>query len=139
VSANIAPAAVQEMCHATFVDYIDRAVALSDRAIALRNKLQPLFDVVTVSANRTTASGDIVDKFRNPLAIKLMMNVLGMPAGPCRQPLGKMSWDGLQKVRNALTTVWTESPEILKPIEGFFNVNIGKRLADEELWQSLSY
>ena len=33
-------------------------------------------------------------KARNPLPVKTLMNILGMPAGPCRQPLGKMNRAG---------------------------------------------
>jgi 4-hydroxy-tetrahydrodipicolinate synthase len=67
------------------------------------------------------------------------MNVLGMPSGPCRQPLGKMSRAAIQKVREALVTVWLKDREVLSPIEEFFKVSIGDRLANDELWAKLSY
>jgi 4-hydroxy-tetrahydrodipicolinate synthase len=136
VVSNIAPAAVQKMC---------RTILENDVASAelLCNQLAPLFKIVTVVAGRNIAIGSqfktITDKFRNPLPIKTAMNGLGMPAGPCRQPLGKMSMAGVQQVRSALATVWRKSPEILQPIEEFFDVKIAERLANQELWASLAY
>lgn len=132
VISNIAPLAVQMMCQA-----INKGnIAEADR---IKNQLDPLFKIVTVLAERMTSTGTITDKFRNPLPIKTAMNGLGMPAGPCRQPLGKMSQGGAQKVREALKTVWTNSPEVLQPIEGFFSVSIDKQLANDDLWEKLSY
>ena len=137
VISNIAPAAVQKMCN---------AILRKDdgKAEIIRSKLCPLFKAVTVLANRDVFDAfcippvTVTDKFRNPLPIKTMMNALGMPAGPCRQPLGKMSIAGVQQVREALVTVWLKDREILEPIEGFFKVNIGQRLTDESLWASLA-
>jgi len=132
VISNIAPAAVQEMC---------RAIILGDKTKAemIEAKLSPLFKNVTVPAPRLIGKLAVIDKFRNPLAIKTMMNGLKMPAGPCRKPLGKMSQTGVQQVREALTKVWTQSPEILKPIEKFFSVDISQRLADDSVWAKLAY
>ncbi len=132
VISNIAPFAVQKMCQAVFSGNLSGA----DETKA---KLDPLFKVVTVLADRGQHGLSIIDKFRNPLPIKTMMNGLGMPAGPCRQPLGKMSLLGVRMVHDALSSVWKDSPEVLLPIEEFFNVNIGARLADEEIWRALAY
>lgn len=132
VVSNIVPAAVQRMCHAILFGNIMVAKRI-------RDKLDPLFELVTVLAPRTINDNTVTDKFRNPLPIKTIMNVLGMPAGPCRQPLGKMSQEGLQKIRDTLSNVWAQSPEILQPIEACFDVNIYKRLEDDELWAKLSY
>lgn len=139
VVSNIAPAAVQEMCLAAL-----RGDIVS--AARFRDKLQPLFDIVTVFAERImlapkerTGTMVVTDKFRNPLPIKTAMNALGMPSGPCRQPLGKMSFKGMEKVRAALKIVWLQNPEVLAPIEEFFKVNIGQRLADNNLWMRLAY
>jgi len=132
VVSNIAPAAVQKMCLA-----INRQDITT--AIKLRNQLQPLFDMVTVSALRSVNKKEITDKFRNPLPIKTAMNALGMPSGPCRQPLGKMSASGIEKVRTALCDVNEKSPEIFAPIEDFFNVNIKVRLASASSWLGSMY
>jgi 4-hydroxy-tetrahydrodipicolinate synthase len=137
VASNIAPAAVQAMCSAVLNHH-------NEAAEAIRDKLSPLFEIVTVTAPRTVvdssgAESVIEDVFPNPSAIKVAMNVLGMPSGPCREPLGKMTSAGMHKVREALSKVWLSSPEILSPIEEFFGINIGERLANEHLWESLSY
>jgi 4-hydroxy-tetrahydrodipicolinate synthase len=133
VISNIAPAAVQEMCQAILRGDLEKAATK-------RWQLDALFKMVTVTADRKAESGRVVaDRFRNPLPIKTIMNGLGMPAGPCRQPLGKMSITGVQKVREALSYVWENSPEVLRPIESFFSVNIGDRLKDDKLWAKLFY
>jgi 4-hydroxy-tetrahydrodipicolinate synthase len=114
-------------------------------AARLQDILKPLFEIVTVFAERTvptfTRTGDatVKDKFRNPLAVKTAMNGLGMPAGPCRPPLGKMTAKGVQKVHVAVSAVWKQNPEVLLPIEEFFGVSIDDQLANAELWRSLSY
>ena len=136
VTSNIAPAAVQAMC---------QAILKHDNATAekLRDQLAPLFEIVTVTASRRVvdysgAESTVEDTFPNPSAIKTAMNVLGMPSGPCRESLGKMTYAGAQKVRDALCKVWLSSHEVLLPIEEFFGVNIEERLANDHLWSSLS-
>lgn len=138
VTANIAPATVQEMCRFLHDKNLPEAQKLAE-------KLEPLFKVVTVFAERIEnirkglEAVVVKDKFRNPLPIKTMMAGLGMPVGPCRQPLGKMSPAGVAIVRQALMTVWGKNPEVLRPVEEFFNVDIDKQLSNEELWRSLAY
>ena len=72
------------------------------------------------------------------MPIKTAMNMLGMPSGPCRQPLGKMSEEAVNIVRRSLAIVYEESPAILRPVEEFFSVDIGQRLADERLCMSFA-
>jgi len=138
VVSNIAPFEVERMCLAV----IQGDVA---QAEIIRDKLAPLFKIVTVLADREISDfwlpqGTVIsDKFRNPLPIKTAMNGLGMPAGPCRQPLGKMSAAGTQKVRQALQTVWDSSPDVLMPVQEFFGVDIADRLKNDSLWAGLSY
>jgi 4-hydroxy-tetrahydrodipicolinate synthase len=76
---------------------------------------------------------------RNPLAYKALMSILGMPSGMCRQPLGKMTPNGLQTVLDAVRKVQTESPEILQPVAEFFNVDIAERLENKTSCQGLAY
>jgi len=138
VTSNIAPAQVQEMC---------QAILCGNKAKAemIMYKLQPLFKVVTVYQTRTISTPSvggtriITDKVRNPLPIKAMMDVLGMPAGHGRRPLGRMDPSGVKQIRDALTEVWTKNPEVLHPVEEFFKVDIAKRLANDELWARWSY
>jgi len=83
--------------------------------------------------------GDVVCRARNPLALKTLMQLLGVPSGPCRPPLGKMSRAGLDVVVNITKTVQAKNPEILAPLATFFNVDIDARLNDERLLEGLYY
>jgi 4-hydroxy-tetrahydrodipicolinate synthase len=67
------------------------------------------------------------------------MNILGMPSGPCRQPLGKMTHNGLEIVLANARKVYENHPEIFKPIEDFFSVDLMERLYNERFWQGLTY
>jgi 4-hydroxy-tetrahydrodipicolinate synthase len=67
------------------------------------------------------------------------MNGLGMAAGPCRQPLGKMTKSGVDIVRNAARETHRRDPSILKPIEHAYRVKIQKRLDDDSIWSALVY
>jgi 4-hydroxy-tetrahydrodipicolinate synthase len=67
------------------------------------------------------------------------MNVLGMPAGPCRQPLGKMTRAGLEIVLVNARRIYETNPAILRPIEEFFSVDLSERLYNERFWQGLTY
>lgn len=137
VISNIAPGAIQLMCEKISAGQIGEARGI-------REVLDPLFGVVTVTAERierilTVKEVTVKDKFRNPVSIKTMMNALGMPAGPCRLPLRRMTPGGVEKVRDVLKKVWNENPWILRPIEDFYNVNIPDRLADDKIWAELSF
>lgn len=137
VMSNIAPAAIQKMCEKAFAGE-------AKEALQIEEVLAPLFQLVTVSTKRTEevpgiGRVEIEDKFPNPDSIKTMMQGLGMPADSRRSPLGKMSRDAVQQVRNALWKVWKENPWVLKPIESFYSVNITDRLANDEIWEKLSW
>jgi 4-hydroxy-tetrahydrodipicolinate synthase len=101
--------------------------------------LKPLFGLVTVKTQEETPYGAVTCRARNPLAVKTLMNILGMQAGPCRQPLGKMTKKGVQVVLEAAHTVQANAPEILAPVAEFFNVDIEDRLSNEANWKDLSY
>lgn len=132
VISNIAPAAVQKMCQ--------KALA-GDTADAekIREALNPLFGLVTVNQPRVALISEVNDKFRNPLPIKTMMQGLGMPAGPCRQPLGKMTPLAVKQVRDTLIKVWNENSWVLEPIQDFYGVDVPARLADDKIWRDLSF
>ncbi|MEM3704157.1 MAG: 4-hydroxy-tetrahydrodipicolinate synthase [Candidatus Bathyarchaeia archaeon] len=132
VVSNFAPAAVQRMTSLVLEGKIEEAEKLC-------NKLSPLFQIVTVKTVEETSFGNVLVKARNPLPCKTLMNVMGMPAGPLRQPLGKMTRKGLETVLKAAREVYEKSPEILKPVEDFFEVNLSERLYDEKFWKDLSY
>jgi 4-hydroxy-tetrahydrodipicolinate synthase len=132
VISNIAPRAVNDMAQ-----YILKGK--TEEARNLCTALQPLFDIVTVKTQEQTPFGPVTCKARNPLACKTLMNVLGMPSGPCRQPLGKMTQNGLEVVLASARKVFEKDPEILAPIEDFFDVSLQERLYNERFWQGLTY
>ena len=101
--------------------------------------MKPLFDIVTVKTQEQTPFGPVTCKARNPLAIKTLMNVLGMPSGPCRQPLGKMTRAGLEIVLNNARKLYVTNPSVLQPIADFFDVDLSERLYNEQFWQGLTY
>jgi len=137
VISNVVPKAVEQMTRAILAGDIGTA----DR---LRDALNPLFQLVTVKArsSRTLPSGETVeveDKFRNPLGLKVLMNGLGMPSGPARPPLGKMTPEGVAIVRETARQVWQDNPEILEPVAEFYKKNITRRLNTDRYWQTLCY
>ncbi len=132
VASNVAPRAVADMVH-----YIQDGK--QEEAQRLANALQPLFNIITVKTQEQTTYGPITCKARNPLPYKSLMNILGMPSGPCRQPLGKMTYNGLQIVLATARKIYEASPEILSPIEEFFGVNLKDRLYDSINLEGLYY
>lgn len=137
VMSNIIPGPITKMVNALISKDIEAASAV-------RDAISPLLGIVTVKAKseRVLPNGAIVeveDKFRNPVAIKTIMQALGMPSGIPRRPLGKMTENGIDIVRKALKDVWTRNPEILLPIAEFYGTDIEMRLSDEKLWNALRY
>lgn len=132
VLSNVAPRAL--------TDYVTLLLE-GKRAAAekLLEGLKPLFGLVTVKTLEETPYGPVTCRARNPLAVKTLMNILGMSAGPCRQPLGRMTAKGVQVVLETARTVQRTAPEILAPIAEFFKVDIEDRLANEANWKDLSY
>ncbi|MGD9291112.1 MAG: 4-hydroxy-tetrahydrodipicolinate synthase [Desulfobacterales bacterium] len=132
VASNVAPKAVTEMVKLLSQEKLSEAKSLM-------LKLEPLFSLVTVKTTEKTPYGEVVCRARNPLAFKALMSILGMPAGGCRPPLGKMTRNGIDTVVTAARDIYTNSPEILQPVADFFNVDIGQRLENPENWQGLYY
>ncbi len=132
VASNIAPAAIQKMTELL----LERKV---DEAAEIHRKLSPLFQVVTVKTVEQTVFGEVVVRARNPLPYKTLMNILGMPVGPLRPPLGRITRRGLDVVLKAAREVYEKSPEILAPIESFFDVDLSERLYNEKCWKGLTY
>ncbi|NQT18626.1 MAG: 4-hydroxy-tetrahydrodipicolinate synthase [Planctomycetes bacterium] len=137
VVSNVAPAAVARMVTACLNGD-------TEEAERVREGLSPLFGIVTVTIEqeRQMPNGStrtVKDKFRNPAAIKTLMNGLGMPAGPMRPPMGRMTAAGVDAVRSAARTVWHNHPEILRPIADAFGVDIGGRIGNDSVWEALSY
>ncbi len=128
VMSNIVPGPIGEMVKAIRNGNMERA----DR---LKDILDPLFKVVTVSTVESYEGFEVPCKFRNPLAIKTMMKGLGLPSGPCRPPLGKMTPKGVEVVRNALKEVYAKDKEVFWPLEKFYRINIEERLSNDRYWR----
>jgi 4-hydroxy-tetrahydrodipicolinate synthase len=131
VMANIAPKFMTQM-----VTLINQGK--KEDALEIQNKLKPLLDLVVVTTKEETKYGPVSCRARNPLPLKTIMQLLGMPSGPCRKPLGKMTENGFNLVLKTMKQIQTDTPEIFKPIADFFQVNIDERLANtthqETLW-----
>ncbi len=132
VASNVVPKAVTDM-----VQLLNDGQ--QSEAEALMQNLKPLFNLVTVKTTENTPYGEVSCRARNPLAYKALMSLLGMPSGRCRQPLGKMTQNGLQTVLDAARQVQTAAPEILQPVAEFFNVDIAERLENEKYLEGLAY
>jgi 4-hydroxy-tetrahydrodipicolinate synthase len=132
VAANVVPRAVGNMVHYVLDGNIEAANLLAQA-------LQPLFSIITVKTQEQTPYGPVTCRARNPLAYKTLMNILGMPSGPCRQPLGKMTQNGLEVVLAAARKTWETHPELLQPVADFFGVDLKERLYDARFLEGLSY
>ena len=128
VMSNIVPGPINEMVRAILNGDMEKAHRLKD-------VLDPLFKIVTVNTIESYEGFEVPAKFRNPSAIKTMMKGLGLPSGPCRPPLGKMTPKGTEVVRNALKEVYGKDKEVLMPIQDFYKVNIEERLSNDRYWK----
>ncbi len=132
VASNVAPGPITEM-----VRLLEQGK--EQDAQKLLTALEPLFGLVTVKTMEKTPYGEVGCRARNPLGFKTLMSILGMPSGGCRQPLGKMTKNGLETVLSAARKVQADNPEILKPVAEFFNVDIEQRLNNPSSWDGLFY
>lgn len=132
VASNVAPGPVTEM-----VKLLKQGNQAEAKKIL--SALEPLFGLVTIKTKEKTPYGEVVCRARNPLGIKTLMSILGMPSGGCRQPLGKMTKNGLEKVLEAARKVQSDNPEILKPVAEFFGVDIDARLSSLSSREGLCY
>lgn len=135
VASNIVPGPITKMAELL----AEGTESAKIEAEKIMNSVKPLFDIVTVVTSEQTPFGEVTCRARNPLGLKTLMNIIGMPAGPCRQPLGKMTKQGIEKLVAIGKKVQTENPEVLKPVAEFFNVDISARLNDESILKSLIY
>ena len=132
VVSNVAPAAMSQLV-ALLADNQREA------AETLCHDISPLFGLVTVSTTEETPLGPVTARFRNPVAIKALMSILGLPSGGCRRPLGKMTRQGIDFVIETARKVQAANPAIFGPAAEFFNIDIDRRLNDETIWEELIY
>ena len=127
VISNVVPGALAEMAAA-----LNRGDTARGKELA--EALDPLFKIVTVKTIEEYEGFQVPCKFRNPSAIKTLMRGLGMPAGPCRPPLGRMTPTAAAVVRDAVKTVYETNREILLPIQDFYKVDLEERIYRDEHW-----
>lgn len=132
VVSNVAPRAMSEL-----VQLLNQGQ--QPEAEALLQKLEPLFGLVTVKTTEQTSYGEVECRARNPLGLKTLMSIMGMPSGNCRQPLGKMTRNGIEKVIGIAQSVHASAPEIFRPLADFFNVDIADRLENPVYREGLYY
>ncbi|MEE3334917.1 MAG: 4-hydroxy-tetrahydrodipicolinate synthase [Candidatus Latescibacterota bacterium] len=132
VMSNILPGPIQRLAV---------AMATGDTAAAdkLADDMKPLFGIVGVTTTETSPHGTVQCKARNPVPVKTLMNILGMPSGPCRRPLGRLTRQGLDVALGAVKQVFANDPGLLTPIGDFFEVDIEARLNDASLADDLIY
>ncbi len=131
VMSNIAPAAMARM-----VSLLNEGEV--EEAKKIQSALAPLLDLVVVTTEESCEFGHVSCRARNPLPLKTIMQILGMPSGPCRAPLGRMTRKGFEVVLTAMKKIQTDTPEIFEPIAKFFKVDIEECLHDQaghrQLW-----
>jgi len=132
VMSNIAPKFLTEM-----ISLLNQGDP--DGAMEIQTALKPLLDLVVVTTQEESKFGPVNCRARNPLPLKTLMQLLGMPSGPCRKPLGKMTQKGFAVILNAAKNVQANNPEIFEPISSFFKVDIEERLSNPEYHKDLWY
>lgn len=132
VYSNIFPRALSQMVAA-----LVRGDKEEGRRISLG--LSPLLELVTVVSTEQTPLGRVTCKARNPLPVKTLMALLGMPSGPCRKPLGRMTPKGVDILVAAAQKVFADAPEFFTPVADFFGIDVEARLFDAGLLQTLAY
>lgn len=132
VMSNIAPAAMTQM-----VDHLNQGNI--QEALNIQTALNPLLEAVVITTEEESKYGPVTCRARNPLPVKTMMQILGMPGGPCRAPLGKMTRKGFDLALAALKKVQANNPEIFAPAAKFFNLDIDAKLNDEAGHKALWY
>lgn len=132
VYSNIFPRAVSQMV---------TAVAQGESGVAARleGQMSPLLELVTITTKETTSYGPISCRARNPLPVKTLMAVLGLPSGRCRRPLGRMTVRGMETLLAAARKIFAASPELFDPLAEFFDVDVDTRLNDTGCIKELAY
>lgn len=101
--------------------------------------LTPLLSLVTVETQEEGPFGLVRVRARNPVPVKAIMNLLAMPAGRCRPPLGRLTPVGFARVLDALRHANGECPELFDGVEDAFDVSVADRLLDSRSWEGLAY
>ncbi len=91
--------------------------------------LGKILGMVTVNTEEETRYGTFrKNKCRNPVPVKTMMNILDMPSGPLRRPLGKPTPKAYNLILKALTELRDKYPEAFAPLEKFFRLKTEEKI-----------
>lgn len=132
VFSNITPGPISQMVQMIHDGQLESAARLA-------RLLTPLFDLVAFKTTEKSPFGPVSCRCRNPLAVKTLMAIFGMPGGPCRPPMGKVTKNALKSIIQAAKQVQAAEPAIFQPVADFFNVDIDERLNSTELHSQLVY
>lgn len=132
VMSNIAPKAVSDMVAAALAGDFEGAEKIE-------KALKPLFSVVTVVTTEESGFGPVKCRARNPLPAKTLMDILGMPAGFCRRPMGLMTAQGLDILLSAARTVFEKDAWVFEPLAAHFGVSVEERLFAKDLAERYTY
>jgi len=124
---------------AAYVRELRAGDTLPDALARRVRALTPLLSLVTVETQERTPKGEVRVRARNPVPVKAIMNILGIPAGRCRPPLGRLTPSALDVVLGALRRAHEECPELFAEVESAFDVTVSERLRDPRSWEGLSY
>ncbi|HUI38858.1 MAG TPA: dihydrodipicolinate synthase family protein, partial [Thermoplasmata archaeon] len=124
---------------ATWVEALRSGDGTSDGVASRVRALTPLLSLVTIETSEETPGGVVRVRARNPVPVKSMMRILGLPAGRCRPPLGRLTPGACTVVVDALRKANADCPELFDEIEAAFGVSVADRLADPPSWQGVAY
>lgn len=132
VMSNVLPGPLTRMTHALN----DGDTATADK---LASDMAPLLGIVGVTTSEPSRKGPVECKSRNPVPVKSLMRLLGMPSGACRRPLGLLTPQAAAVVVDAAKAAWSNDPSLLQPIGDAFSVDIEARLNDQSAIDDLVY
>jgi len=132
VLSNIFPEAIQRLTQLIEQGNVKEAETL-------HQTLKPLFECITIKTIEDTPYGPVAHRSRNPVPCKTLMTLLGLPSGPCRPPMGKLTHRGMDLLLQAVNTVYSTDPALFKPVAEFFKLDIESQLRNTSKIASLMY
>ncbi len=134
VMSNVLPGALS-----TYVSNLRLGHSLPAALEQQAQVLEPLLSLVTVETEEPVSKGIVRVKARNPVPVKTIMNILGIPAGPCRPPLGRLTHTALSSVLFALRSAHQLCPGLFSEVEAAFDISVEDRLQNARHWEGLAY
>jgi 4-hydroxy-tetrahydrodipicolinate synthase len=132
VASNVFPGEVTRLTNALLEGRIEEAKEIN-------KALKPIFGCIGIKTEESTPYGNVTVKARNPLPVKGLMSLLGMPSGTCRRPLGLLTRKALEHLVGSCRKSYELNSEMFAPIEKHFGVNVHDRLHDDKHMEGLYY